>query len=84
MESNSASGLSCNVWLNLWTVKVCDLEQDLRSLFHLNLSVVIPVYSFLSETGEPPSLIDFTFGGVDVNSVMPTPHYFSDHYCMAF
>lgn len=47
MESDSASGLSCNVWFNPWKCKEYDLEQDLCSLFHLNLSVVIPVYSFL-------------------------------------
>ncbi len=47
MESDSASGLSYNVWFNLWKCKGYDLEQDSCSLFHLNLSVVIPVYSFL-------------------------------------
>ena len=36
-----AGGLSCSVWLNLPVyVPDADLEKDLRSLFHLSLSVV--------------------------------------------
>lgn len=43
-----AGGLSCNVsGITIRVSKVYDLEMDLRSLFHLNHSVVTPIYCYV-------------------------------------
>lgn len=47
-ESNLPAASHVYLVQPLECVKVSDLERDLRSLFHLNLSVVIPGYFILS------------------------------------
>ena len=55
--------------------KASDLEMELRSLFHLNHSVVLP-YSVFSRS----VVSDLPFGGIKVNLVVSASFLDSDRY----
>lgn len=67
-------------------ITIYDLEKDLRSLFHLNLSVVISITSEINFSLDDSTFFHtaiFSLWGININPIMAPPHTSSYYNRMA-